>query len=145
MLQLDAIDTAAAVATKGHAQAVIESGLIPLILTLMDADVACRLRGLSLLRELAWGAPQQIAALGRFPVVPALCKMLRHFKEYDQVLREVYKHQEASYNFDLLRTVVGILSRLLDGAQSAATAPGTNAVAAQLDMESVDHLQAVRC
>jgi hypothetical protein len=143
--RLDAIDTAAALAARGHGEAVIAAGIVPPVLALMESDVACRLRGLGLVRQLAWGTPAQIAALAQVRVVPPLLRLLRHFKEYDAVLRDVYGHQEATYNFDLLRAVVAVLARMLDGAQAAADgAQAVNAVAAQLDSEAADHLNAVR-
>jgi hypothetical protein len=145
-VRLDAMDVLALLAGKGHAQPVIECGALPAVLGVLDSDPAARSRALAFLKQLAWGTPGQIVQMAQAPIVPALCRLLRTFKEYDQVLKEVYQHQEASYNFELLRGIAHMMCKMLDGAQTAAEGVGAggNVMAAQFDMESVDQLAAVR-
>ena len=74
-----------------------------------------------------------------------LCRTLKHFKLYDQVLREVYNYKGASYNFSLLRDVAHTLIKLVDGAQAVAEeSASVNAIVSQFDVEALDLLQSVQ-
>lgn len=47
-------------------------------------------------------------------VVQALSKSLIHFKEYDQVLTEIYKFCGPSFNFEYVRDVLAALDNIVN-------------------------------
>eukprot|EP00698_Gefionella_okellyi_P023788 TRINITY_DN8228_c0_g1_i1.p1 TRINITY_DN8228_c0_g1~~TRINITY_DN8228_c0_g1_i1.p1 ORF type:complete len:812 (+),score=202.64 TRINITY_DN8228_c0_g1_i1:192-2627(+) len=143
-LRSDALSLCADLAGQSRVQALLETDILADVLLLLGSDEQCQSKALSVVKQISWGTPNQIALVANYNVVQVLAKLLSRFKVYDTVLRDVYNFKGASYNFNMLRDVVLCLTKLLDTAQSAADGSGVlNPIAAQWDHESVDYVSGV--
>jgi Ca2+-binding EF-hand superfamily protein len=101
------------VGLKGRIQEVIDSFVVPHLLWMLENDNETRFKAAKVIKYLTCGRAGQIAYLADQGVVGSLCRALKHFKVYDNVLISMYGYIGPTYNFEFVNDALWALGNVL--------------------------------
>jgi hypothetical protein len=129
--------------SRGLIQPLVNSGILEMILRLIALDEHVRWKFVKVIKYATRGTPAQVGYLVQKGAIGTLCKALVHFKEYDRVLTEIYKHSGPAYNFDFVRDILTCLDNIVTMGEldSEDHNTATNKYALQFDLESIDRMR----
>eukprot|EP00743_Colponemidia_sp_Colp-15_P006188 GILK01006654.1.p1 GENE.GILK01006654.1~~GILK01006654.1.p1 ORF type:complete len:1082 (+),score=190.54 GILK01006654.1:102-3347(+) len=118
-VRMDACDLLTVLAKRGFVKKMIDEKLIPILLQLIWEDSRVRWKAVKVIRYTVQTSPEFIPELAELGIVKALFNCLSYFKEYDNILADVYHYLGPSFNFTFLQDALATLCTIVKKGDAA--------------------------
>lgn len=126
---------------RDQTQALLESGIVDIIINNIKSDEAARWKLVQVLKYLTTGYIGQVAYLVSKNAIFTLCNCFSYFREYDKVLTETYRFVGPSYNFEFLEDIVVALDNIVNVGTVQRSENGLNLFALSFDLGCIDKMR----